>query len=191
MSGSVSCGVTAPFSWVLVHTSFCLCPPRVCFLVLCKFWWLCGGVNDDLLQEEYGLCHTQVCCTQSPCLCSILLLTHTSIGDTQTQFCLSLRGVSGSWCTQGLFEPSERLWWVCGLILNVISPLLLSCWGFSYAVGCGISPQSHSRAARLFWVRGGDFQKFGHCPLSGFLWSAFKLSWHLWVCHLAYANILQ
>ena len=30
-SGSVSCGVTAPFSWVLVYTSFCLCPPRVCF----------------------------------------------------------------------------------------------------------------------------------------------------------------
>jgi len=29
MSGSVSCGVTAPFSWVLVHTRFCLCPPRV------------------------------------------------------------------------------------------------------------------------------------------------------------------
>ena len=30
-SESVSCGVTAPFSWVLVHTRFCLCPPRVCF----------------------------------------------------------------------------------------------------------------------------------------------------------------
>ena len=29
-SGSVSCGVTVPFSWVLVHTSFCLCPPRIC-----------------------------------------------------------------------------------------------------------------------------------------------------------------
>ena len=28
-SASVSCGVTAPFSWVLVHTRFCLCPPRV------------------------------------------------------------------------------------------------------------------------------------------------------------------
>ena len=28
--GSVSCGVTAPFSWVLVGTEFCLCPPRVC-----------------------------------------------------------------------------------------------------------------------------------------------------------------
>ena len=30
-SGSVSCGVTAAFSWVLVLTRFCLCPPRVCF----------------------------------------------------------------------------------------------------------------------------------------------------------------
>ena len=30
-SGSVSCGVTAPFSWVLVQIMFCLCLPRVCF----------------------------------------------------------------------------------------------------------------------------------------------------------------
>ena len=30
-SGSVSCRVSAPFSWVLVCTRFCLCPPRVCF----------------------------------------------------------------------------------------------------------------------------------------------------------------
>ena len=45
--------------------------------VLCKFWWLNGGVNGDLLQE--GLCYTQVCCTQSPC--SRPLLTHTSTGD--------------------------------------------------------------------------------------------------------------
>ena len=27
---SVPCGVTAPFSWVLVHIKFCLCPPGVC-----------------------------------------------------------------------------------------------------------------------------------------------------------------
>ena len=64
-SESVSCGVTAPVCWVLIHTRFCLCPPRVCFQVLCKFWQLYGGVNGDLLQE--GLCHTQVYCTQSPC----------------------------------------------------------------------------------------------------------------------------
>ena len=99
-------GVTAPFSWVLAHTSFCLCPPRFYFPVLCKCWQLYGGVNGDLLQE--GFCHTQVCCTQSSCPCSRPLLTRTSAGDTQTQFCLNLRGVPGSWCTQGLFEPSER-----------------------------------------------------------------------------------
>ena len=32
MSGPVSYEITAPFSWVLVHTSLCLCPPRICFL---------------------------------------------------------------------------------------------------------------------------------------------------------------
>ena len=31
-SGSVSWGVTAPFSWVMVCTRFCLCPPKVEFL---------------------------------------------------------------------------------------------------------------------------------------------------------------
>ena len=37
-SGSVSCGVTAPFSWVLVQKRFCLCPPTVSVSsVLCKF----------------------------------------------------------------------------------------------------------------------------------------------------------
>ena len=112
-------------------------PPRVCFPVLGKFWQFYGGVNDDLLQE--GLYHTQVYCTQSPCPCSRPLLTCTSAGDTQTQFCLSLCGVSGSWCTQGLFEPSEHLWRIWGLILNMISPLLPSCWGFSFALGCGVS----------------------------------------------------
>ena len=39
-------------------TRFCLYPPRVYVPVLCKFWQLYGGVNDNLLQE--GLCHTQV-----------------------------------------------------------------------------------------------------------------------------------
>ena len=92
-------------------------------------------VNGDLLQE--GLCHTQVYCTQMPCPCSSPLLTRTSAGDTQTQFCVSLCGVSGPWYAQGLFEPSECLWRIWGLILNVILPLLLSCWGFSFARGCG------------------------------------------------------
>ena len=66
--------------------------------LLCKFWWLYGRVNGYVLQE--GLCHTQVCCTQSPCPCGRPLLTCTSAGDTQTQFWLSLCVVSGSWCTR-------------------------------------------------------------------------------------------
>ena len=138
-SGSVSCGITAPFSWVLVHTTLCLCCPRDYFPDLCKFCQLCGGVNGNLLQE--GLCHTQVCCTQSPCPCGRPVLTHTSTGDAQIEFCFSLCGVSASWCAQGLFEPSECLWWEWGLILNMHSPLLPSCWSFS-DLGHGVSPQS-------------------------------------------------
>ena len=56
------------------------CPQAFVFVLqeyvspaVCKFWWLYGGVNGDLLQE--GLCCTQVYCTQSPCPCSSPLLT--------------------------------------------------------------------------------------------------------------------
>ena len=108
-------------SLLLSPGSWCaqgLCPPRVCFPVLCKLWQLYGGVNGDLLHE--GLCHIQICCIQAPCSYGSPLLTHTSTGDTQTQFCLSLCGVSGSWGTQSLFEPSEHFWWVWGLILDAI-----------------------------------------------------------------------
>ena len=131
----------SPGSW---GTRFCLCPPRVFFTVQCKFWQLYDGVNGNLLQE--GLHHTQVCCTQSPCPCGSPLLTHISMGDTQAQFCLSLCGVSGSWCRQGLFEASERFWRVWHVTLNAYSPLLPSCWGFS-ALGRGVSSHSHSHAA--------------------------------------------
>ena len=122
-SRATSCGVTVPFSWVLVH-NILLCPPRVYFPVWCMFWQLYDRVNGDLLRES--LCHTQVCCTQSLCPCSRPPPTCTSIGDAQTQFCLSLCGVSGSWCSQGLFEPSEHLWQEWGLIQNMNLPLLQS-----------------------------------------------------------------
>ena len=131
-----SCGVTVPFSWVLVNKVL-LCPPRVYFPVLCKFWQLYGGVNHHLLQED--LCHTH---TQSPCPCGRSPPTCTSTADAQRQFYLSLCGVPGSWCTQSLFQPSERLWWEWGLILNATLPLLQSFWGFSFALGCGVSPHS-------------------------------------------------
>ena len=39
-SDSVSCGVIAPFSRFLVHTRFCLCPPRVLFPCGFSALWL-------------------------------------------------------------------------------------------------------------------------------------------------------
>ena len=132
---------------LLLSPGFCLCPPRAYFPVLCKFWQPYGGVSGDLLQE--GLCHTQVCYTQSPCPCGSLLVTCTSTGDAPTHFSLSFCGVSGSWCIQGLFEPSEHLWREWSLILNANSPLLPSFWGFSFVLECGVSPQSHSSAMQL------------------------------------------
>ena len=83
VSGSVFREVSAPFSWVLVCTRFCWCPPRVCSPVLYKFWWFYGGVHGDLLQE--GLSYTQVCCIR-PCS----RLTRTSTGDTDTVLAQSL-----------------------------------------------------------------------------------------------------
>ena len=62
--------------------------------------------NGDLFQE--GLCHTQVCCTQSPCPCSRPPLTLTSpgkhisvsvsvgsLGPGAHKVCLSPLSVSG------------------------------------------------------------------------------------------------
>ena len=124
--------------------------------VLCKFCRLYGGVNGDLLQE--GLCRNQVYCTQSPRPYSCPLLTCTSAGDTQTQFCLSLCGGSGSWCTQGLFKPSEHLWWVWGLIVNVILSLLLSCWASPLPLDVGyllkFTPALYSRCSRAYHLAG-------------------------------------
>ena len=111
-----------------------------------KFWQLYGGVNGDLLQE--GLCHTQVCFTQSPYPCSRPLLTDTFSGYTQTQFWLSICGIPGSWCAQDLLEPSERLWWELALILKANLPLLPSCWGFSFVPEYQVSPHSHSSTAQ-------------------------------------------
>ena len=78
-----------------------------------------------------------------PCPCDRAPPIHTSTGDTQTQFCLSLCGVLGP---QGLFEPSEHLWQEWGLILNANLLLLPPCWGFSFALGRGVSPHSCSSA---------------------------------------------
>ena len=101
--------------------------------VLCKFWWLYSRVNGNLLKK--GLCHIQACCTQNHWPCGRALLTCISAGDTQT-----LKSRSGSVSVGSpsvhkvWFEPSEHLWQLWGLILNVILPptvllgILLCSW---------------------------------------------------------------
>ena len=88
-------------------------------------------------------CVSQVCCSQSPCPLSRPLLTHASARDTQKH---SKAGLAQSlwdlWvlvCTRFYLSPqsvSKKVW---GLILNVVSPLLLSCWGFSFSLVYGLS----------------------------------------------------
>ena len=79
-----------------------------------------------------------MCCTQNPCPGGRPLLNCTSAGDTQT-----LKGrpdsvsVGFPGVQNGLFEPSQRLWQVWGLILYAILPLLSFCWGFSFALDVG------------------------------------------------------
>ena len=53
-SGAVSCGVTAPLFWVLVHKVL-FCPPRVYFAGLCKYWQLYGGVMATSSKRAYAI----------------------------------------------------------------------------------------------------------------------------------------
>ena len=77
---------------------------------------------------------------------------------------LSFCGVPGSWRDNVLFEPSERLWQVWGLIPNATLPLLPSCWGFAFALGCGIS----------------FFGGIQHSPVNGYLAVSCNCGVHVW-----------
>ena len=118
-------------------------PAKSLFLSPSKFWGSVVGLQGPPprgLKPYPSLLHPEPRRGISP------LLTRTSTGNIQIQFCLSLCGISGSWCAQGLFEPSECLWRAWALILNANSPLPQSCWGFSFALGYGVSPHKRSSA---------------------------------------------
>ena len=114
--------------------------------VLCKFWWFYGGLNDNLLQE--GLCHTQACCTQSPCIRP--LLTRTSTGDSQTQFWLSLCGLGLSFVPfPGLSSSDDQVLGEhtvpggpCVLVTSpVLAPWFPRCNAREPSQVCHMSPQ--------------------------------------------------
>ena len=62
-----------------------------------------------------------------------------SLKQSEASLTRSLVGSLGPGVHKVLFEPSEHFWLVWSLMLNTISPLLLSCWGFSFALGCWVS----------------------------------------------------
>ena len=61
-------------------------------------------------------------------------LTHSKAGLAQ-----SLVGPLGPGAHKVLFEPCKHLWWIWGLSLNMILLFLPSGWGFSFALGRGVS----------------------------------------------------
>ena len=94
-----------------------------------------GGGNEDnvdILQKV----PCRHCYTQCPQPCSKPPPTHSSARDSWT-----LMGKSGS---ISCWQPSEHFWRVWHLVLNMILPLLPSSWGYSFAPGHGIYPQSCS-----------------------------------------------
>ena len=102
--------------------------------------------------------HTHVWCTLSLYPCSSPLLNHISTGETQTQFCLSLCGFSGSWCTQGLFELSEQIWRECGFILNLNFPPPHHLAGVSLTLNMGylfkVAPALCSHCSSIYCLSG-------------------------------------
>ena len=104
---------TAPFSWVLVHTRFCLCPPRVCFPVLCKFWQLYGGLMATSSKKAHAIPISAASRAPAPAAghCWPYLVRRHS----NTVLAQSLWGLWVLVCI-GLLEPSKCLWQEWGLI---------------------------------------------------------------------------
>ena len=95
--------------------------------------WLCGGAH---MPRPLGLLQPEPLSPWQDTVDSWLHRRHSHI---QRQLWFHLVGPLGPGEYKVLFEPSKPLWWVWGLILNAILPLLSSCWGFSFALGHGIS----------------------------------------------------
>ena len=144
----VSCGVTGHFFQVLMHTGFFVCLFVFCALqeTVSQSCVSSGGSMVGLMvtssKRAYAISRSAVPRAPDPVAVHCWpippqeTLRHGSV--------LVPVGVSGSWGAQGMFEPTESLWWVWGLILKVILPLLPSCCDFSFDLGHGVSPHRRS-----------------------------------------------
>ena len=105
----------------------CLCPPRVCFPVLCKFWQLYGGLMATSSKSAYAIPksvaprapvpvadHCQPVSPQGTLKHSSVSVSVGSLGPGIHKVCLSPLHISGR---------------------NTNSPFLPFCWNFSFALG--------------------------------------------------------
>ena len=76
--------------------------------VLCKFWWLYGELMVTFSKGAYAI--PRFTALRVPALATVHRLL---IPPQETPKYSSVSvsgGISGSWCTQGMFEPSKHLW---------------------------------------------------------------------------------
>ena len=141
-SGSVSCGVTAPLSWVLVPISFSLCPPRVCSQSCVSSGSSMAWLMLTSSKRAYAVPRSAAPRSPAPVAVHCWPYLHRTHSDTVLAQSLGSLGPGA----QGLLEPSERLWWVSGLIpmwfhpsyhFAGASPLLLDV-GYLFVVGSSI-----------------------------------------------------
>ena len=76
-----------------------VCPPGVCFPVLCKFWQLYGGVNGSTFKRAYATPRSAAPRASTTVAGHCWSVIHRRHSNTQRQLWLSLCGVS--WYAQG------------------------------------------------------------------------------------------
>ena len=99
-SGSVSCGGTAPFSWVLVCTSFCFALHKSVSPVLCKSGSSMVGLTGTSSKRAYAIPRSTA--PRAPASAAVCWWPV----PPQETLKHSSGSVSVSWCSPGLLEPS-------------------------------------------------------------------------------------
>ena len=106
-SGSITCVVTAPFSWAMVHTGFC-CAFQESLSQSCESSGV-SMVGLMVTSSKRAYARPRSTAPRAPALRQSTADPHLHRRHSDTVLAQSLWGL---WvlCTQGLFEPSEQLW---------------------------------------------------------------------------------
>ena len=115
--GSISCGATAPFLWVFVHTGFCLCPSSLESLFSPVLWKSCNQILLGFKVRFPG---------DSQSLCWIPRLGSLMWGSEPSQ---QWENFFGFTVLQFVGHPPSRygIWFYCDFIPPTISLWLLLC----------------------------------------------------------------